>query len=196
MTIENRIEKNSRRCVTVAVATIIFTAGLLLAVARPGPAQAQQVQPHYECEFSAAGPLSPPMALIAGSGNYAFDSDPDGTIECMYTDGIGSILVSGRILLDGTYMNMICLTGRFEGQASVALGGASGFGMQYTIDFVAGHGTMSISWSDGSQQGTGNGVVSIFPTGGDCLSGIAALTMDGSFALDRRAVEAQGVRGG
>lgn len=86
------------------------------------------------------------------------------------------------IASSGTFHNIVCGTGSAAGTATVSAGGLLPSAEQtetitYSITFVAGVGLLTGSSSDGD---TTAGVVSIIPTGGNCVQGVTQFTASGA----------------
>ena len=94
------------------------------------------------------------VAGVSLCAELGVDVDGDGALPEAGTCGISS---------SGTYTNIVCGTGTATGSASVT--GPEGYGINYTITFVAGLGVLlgSGADTDGGNNGTDVGIVDIAP---------------------------------
>jgi hypothetical protein len=202
MAVSSGAVKSPRLWLALALAAALAMAGMLFAAAKPGAVQAQ-VPATYVCSFEgAAGPLTPPVQTVLGNGDYLFDTDPTGNLDCTYN---GVLQSDGRIQSNGSYENVVCGTGiawshpRDEDLLTDPAHDTEGTAnnpnvpsvtrVSYTILFVGGVGQLTVHhWeNEVGESGSGAGEVRITaqPSAEQCLEedGVAEFSVEGRFTL-------------
>ncbi len=143
------------------------------------------------CTFDGVtGNLSPAIPSILEDGSTDTETGQftfNGGVTCAGNDRgnpVNPTAETGSVSASGNYSNILCGTGRAEGDATVTLPSGT-VQAHFVIDFTGGNGVITITAavrSTGETGGTGRGDAQLRPASGNCVNqSVSAFQVVGGF---------------